>query len=317
MPGGSVSPPACSSTARRRPASGTTGRRRSDSLTTARRYVVALGAGLGEHVRVADEQVERPGQAGRGRLVAGDEQGHQLVADLDVGHLRAVLEAGLDEQRADVGAGLPASLGDLGEQQVVDVAGHRLELLERLHAAEEHLHLQAGRGGLAEQVAEQPVQARAALGIGDAEDGLQDHVERDRLHARMDRERLAGRPRAELALGDLAHGRLVLAHPVTAERRQHHLAALDVLVALEQQQRPRAHQRLQRDLPARWHVVPALAVEGADRVRMRDDHQRRLEALEHDAERVAVGAPAVLEEADRPRQPARGLHGGGLRRSGG
>ena len=49
----------------------------------------------------------------------------------------------------------------------------------------------------------------------------------------------------------------------------------------------------------------------------RDHHQRRPEALEHHAERVAVAAPAVLEEADRPRQPARGLQDRRLGGSGG
>ena len=56
-----------------------------------------------QHVRVAGQQVERPGQAGGGRLVPGQQQRHQLVADLAVAHRGAVLEARLGEQRADVG----------------------------------------------------------------------------------------------------------------------------------------------------------------------------------------------------------------------
>ncbi len=70
-------------------------------------------------------------------------------------------------------------------------------------------------------------------------------------------------------------------------------------------------------VPPRRHLVPALAVQRADDFGARHHHQRRLEALERDAERVAVAAPAVLEEADRPRDPARGLHGGRLGRAGG
>ena len=54
----------------------------------------------------------------------------------------------------------------------------------------------------------------------------------------------APRPPVEFVVGDLAHHGLVRAHPVAVERRQHHLAPRQVLGALEQQQRPRADQRL-------------------------------------------------------------------------
>ena len=46
-----------------------------------------------------DEPLERPGQRGRGRLVAGDEQRHQLVAQLLVGQRAAVLVARGEQQR--------------------------------------------------------------------------------------------------------------------------------------------------------------------------------------------------------------------------
>ena len=90
--------------------------------------------------------------------------------------------------------------------------------------------------------------AQRARALGrDAEDRAQDHLERDRLHARVDRRTPGPRgQRVELALGRLAHDRLVRAHPVAVERRQHHLAAREVLGALEQQQRARADQRPQR-----------------------------------------------------------------------
>src|SRR3954468_17183239 len=92
VPAGSERPSTSRSVTRRRPASGTTGRSRSDSDTTARRYGSpppraggrALRAGAGQRLRVVGEQVDRPGEAGGGGLVAGDQQGHQLVADLAV-----------------------------------------------------------------------------------------------------------------------------------------------------------------------------------------------------------------------------------------
>ena len=187
-----------------------------------------------------------------------------------------------------------------------------LQLLERLAAPEHHRHLQGHRRGRREQVAQQHPQTFVA----GAEHRAHDHFERDRLHARMDRERAALGPSVELVLGDLAHQRLVRAHPVAVERRQHHLPSRQVLLAFEQQQRPRADQRLERDLAPGRHLVPALAVQRPDHVRARDHHQRRLEALERDLERLAVLAPAVLEEADRPRHPPRRLHGGRLARAG-
>ena len=156
---------------------------------------------------------------------------------------------------------------------------------------------------------------RAAL--ADAEDRAHDHLERDRLHARMDGERGADGPTVELAFCRLQDRRLVRPHPVAVERRQHHAAAREVIGALEQQQRPRAHQRAERHGSPRRQVVPALGVQRSQHLGRGDHHQRRLEALEHDAERVPVASPAGLHERDRPREPARGLQRGRLGRAGG
>ena len=88
----------------------------------------------------------------------------------------------------------------------------------------------------------------------------------------------------------------------------------EVLAALEQQQRARAHDRLQRERPAGRERVAGHGVERADRLRVGEHHHRRLEAEERDAERVAEAPPAGLQERDRPQQPAQGLHDGRLGR---
>ena len=79
-----------------------------------------LGAQPRQLVGVADQPLDRPGERRRRRLVAGDQQGEQLVVDLGVAHRRAVLVAGGDQQREDVVAllevGGAAALGDLGER---------------------------------------------------------------------------------------------------------------------------------------------------------------------------------------------------------
>ena len=82
-----------------------------------------LGLEPRERVGVVQQQVEGPGEPGRGRLVAGKQQRHQLVAQLAVAHLRAVLEPRRQEQREDVVAlgevWAAPMLGDLGVEQLV------------------------------------------------------------------------------------------------------------------------------------------------------------------------------------------------------
>ena len=69
---------------------------------------VDLGLQTLELARVPQQQVERPRERRRGRLVPGDEQGDQLVAQLDVGHRPALLVARLEQDREHV-----VALGDV------------------------------------------------------------------------------------------------------------------------------------------------------------------------------------------------------------
>ena len=105
-PAGSSQPPISIGAWRRRTTAGTTGRRRSVSLTTASRYSLVAGARLlaqpASTSGCAHQPLERPGERGGGRLVAGDEQRHQLVAQLVVAQRRAVRVAGGQQQREDV-----------------------------------------------------------------------------------------------------------------------------------------------------------------------------------------------------------------------
>ena len=70
--------------------------------------VVARGGGLAgpgaAGSRVAAQLVERPGQRGRGRLVAGEQQGDQLVAELGVGERVAASVGHADQPGQHVGA---------------------------------------------------------------------------------------------------------------------------------------------------------------------------------------------------------------------
>src|SRR4029077_6807688 len=71
-----------------------------------------------------EEKVKGPGERRRRRLVAGEQQRHQLVAQVGVVHPLAVLEASLHQLREDVvtllEAAFRAAFGDLGVEQLVD-----------------------------------------------------------------------------------------------------------------------------------------------------------------------------------------------------
>jgi hypothetical protein len=77
---------------------------------------------------MVQQQVEGPGQRRRRRLVPGEQQGHQFVAHLVVGHGPAVVAAREQQLGQDVAAlleiGRPAPVPDLrAERGVQRIAG--------------------------------------------------------------------------------------------------------------------------------------------------------------------------------------------------
>ena len=106
-------------------------------------------------------------------------------------------------------AGSRAALGDLVEKDGVDrlclftqgderAGARRTAAARRIFSCSREEDVAPSRPGSSR------AQPLAALGLGDPEHGAQDHLERDRLHAGMQRERLAGGPAGDIALGDLA-----------------------------------------------------------------------------------------------------------------
>ncbi len=79
-----------------------------------------------------------------------------------------------------------------------------------------------------EELDEQRVQLAQLGPLGDAEDTAQDHVERDLLHVRVQRERLTHRPAGDGLVGDVAHDLGVGVHPFAVERREQELALAHV-----------------------------------------------------------------------------------------
>ena len=116
----------------------------------------------------------------------------------------------------------------------------------------------AAAEGVAERVVDEPAQAAAHRGVGDAEDGLEDDLHGQVLGLREDlHRRRPGRQPSSSASMSRCMQVGVRPHAVAVERREQELAALEVLGRLEQQDRAVADERLE-DL-----VGVALASSGA------------------------------------------------------
>ena len=122
-----------------------------------------------------------------------------------------------------------------------------------------------------------PCSGRPALGLAlDAEDPGHDHVERDRLHPRCQRDRRVERPAVDLAVGGLDDHLLVARDRLAVERRQQQLALAQVARADRGQHRVGADDRPQRRLAGQRRRLVGLG--GEERLHvigMRGDHRAR------------------------------------------
>ena len=172
--------------------------------------------------------------------MARDQQRDELVAQLAVGHGRALVVARLQEQREDVVAlgqlGILPAAGDLLEDQPVHVRAQAHEAppgAQRSEVATQPWQHRRARGRLGQQGEERRAQGVEPLGLAHAEHDAQDDLQRDGLSARAQGERLAQRPAVELGLGDLRHQLGVARHPRTVERGQHQPSLPQVLGSIE------------------------------------------------------------------------------------
>ena len=104
---------------------------------------VLLGQQAGDDLGVAGELVEHERDRRGGGVVAGEQERHDLVADLHVAERVAVLVVGVEQQAEDVRPALArgAAAGDLGVDQ-------RVELARRLlHARPGRAAVRAARAG--------------------------------------------------------------------------------------------------------------------------------------------------------------------------
>lgn len=167
-----------------------------------------------------------PGQQRRGRLVTGNEQRDQLVAQLLIRQPVALLVAGLEQQGENVLAllevGVATGLGDQAEDLAVD---RRLTALE---AAQAHQTLGTEEGeeesaahvpGPDEDLLHRNGQPAQLLALREAEDAAQDHGEGQLLHARQDGVDGTERPSLELRDSSRANDLLVGAHALAMKGR--------------------------------------------------------------------------------------------------
>ena len=196
-----------------------------------------------QRVGMAQQALERPSEPGRGRLVTGHQQRDDLVAQLVVIEL-----AGAHQLRQHVLALLKlriyASSGDLLVQQTVGLehgtpvrapAPYPAKAGHDPHRHDPEADLRGGGQHLAQRA--------QALRVADADHRLQDRLERDRAHARMQRKRPSDRPAADLLGDDPLDHLAVAADRLAVKRRQQALADLQVLVAIEHQHRALAEHR--------------------------------------------------------------------------
>ena len=190
--------------------------------------------------------------------MSAEQQCAHRVAELAVGHRVAVLVVGAQEHPEDVvlvEVTAVAPLGGLFEHDRVD-RGHRgADAREGtvpalVAGSDDHrLHEEPPRVALAHQRQCCRAQALDAVGVGDAEDHGDDHLQRDRLHVGVGAGRPSVRPARKRVLGLALHDVLVVGKRPAAERRQLHLAPAHVLVTVDVRQPGRAEdERMRRVL---------------------------------------------------------------------
>ena len=205
---------------------------------------------------MAHDALERPAERGRGRLVAGEQQRHQLVAQLGVGQRLSVLVARGEQQREDV-----VALGGVrSARRAADLARRR----RRRPAPSARGSGPTGCAGCApSELVSCSSSSRAWLAVASSMRAQRrGRGARPRGRRRTPKtarritssviacidgwvgKRLPTRPARHVALGDLAHRLAVGAHALAVEGRQHQAALAQVLGAVEQQHRARAEQRL-------------------------------------------------------------------------
>ena len=239
--------------------------------------------------------------------MAGDEQRHQLVAQLLRRHRRFVLVARVEQQAEDVVAlGLLApSLVDQLEQQLVGLLLQAQEAGEWAVSLEHRLRGARGAGAsrligrspkasIADRRSRSSVEAFARI---EAEDRPQDDLHRQALKARPELDRLSARPTRDLPLGHLRDQVAEALHLLAVEGGKHQLALLQVRALIQQDDRVRPDDGLEHPSSlAGVKNVGRRREDLLDLVRVGDHHEGRRQR-QANREPLAVAGAAALQEA--------------------
>ena len=196
------------------------------------------------------QPLQCPREAGRRRVVPGDKQRHELIAEFGIGHDAAVgslVTAGTDQHRQRVGAcreiGIGAAVGDLGIQQAVGF-GH---IAAQCPPRPEPLQVRAcdrqrcPRGHV-EQFGHHLAQRCESRRVGRADDGPQDDLEGDLGHFGRNREDGVHWPLRHAGRRNLGHHGRLARDRVAVEGGQHLAPSLPVHVVVDHQYRAVAEQ---------------------------------------------------------------------------
>jgi hypothetical protein len=266
---------------------------------------------------VGEQPPQRPRQRRRGRLVTGDQEGHELIVHFVLAEGSALVVAGVEHHRQHVEAPRAALLPaptDLRAEDVARAARLTPHAPPGAEWTEVALHERKEQDRVRRRV-EHSLQGVGQLGearpLFDSEDGAKDDLERDVLHRPVHREGATQRPAVDRLVGHVEHGPAVGVHPLAVERGENHLPLTEVLRAVEEQQRVLSQQRLQEEVGLAG--VPVLRAHSEDlfhRQRVgHDDHPRRHAGQAH-RERVAEARLAPGHHAERRADPAEDLDGG-------
>jgi len=143
--------------------------------------------------------------------------------------------------------------------------------------------------------------------VVDAENRLEDDLQRDRLHPRPQLVGGPGRPALDLAGGDLGHRLAVALHALTVERRQQQAALADVRLLVEHQNGVVAEEGTQDVVALAGVEDPRVAGEDLFHGLGVGDHHPGAFVGDLDREHVAEAGPALLQHPLRLPRPDRRL----------
>jgi hypothetical protein len=241
--------------------------------------------------------------------VSRQQHGDQLLADRRLrrrGRALVTLEQGR-EHVAVAGAIGAAPIDVLLKGAVEGAAGgieasHQQRVLAALverRIGADHRH----------QIVDQGAEAIDLL-LGDAEHDAQDDFLGDRQRRVLDAHGRAAVPRRRVAAGSGGDDGAVVADPIGAKGRLQLGALGEVLLAVDEQKRVAAEDRLEQGVAAAGVKDAGIAGEDEPNViRVGDDHVSA-EAGVAQREGVAESSRSLVEQCERPRQPLEGRVGG-------